>query len=184
MSDPIQQFSAGSQTVGPFFRIGLEWLIDSAPAVSGKNAIRIQGRVLDRDGAPVPDAMLEFWCPAVSSPAGSSESGFPAGFRRAATDAEGNYSVTMHRPLAVAMDDGRSQAPHLLVLVFCRGLLRHLLTRVYLCGQPENTADPVLQAVPPARQNTLLAQPCGDGAETYRWNVILQGPGETVFFAW
>jgi len=82
------------------------------------------------------------------------------------------------------MDDGRAQAPHLLVLVFCRGLLRHLITRVYLAGDPENATDPVLQTVPPARQNTLLARPGGEGTDDYRWDVVLQGPGETVFFAW
>ena len=184
MSDAIKTPSAGSQTVGPFFRIGLEWLIDHAPAGDAESSLRIQGRVLDRDGAPVPDALLEFWSPAASSQAQRASSGFPAGFRRTATDAQGNYSVALPRPLPAAMDDGRAQAPHLLVLVFCRGLLRHLITRVYLAGDPENATDPVLQTVPPARQNTLLARPGGEGTDDYRWDVVLQGPGETVFFAW
>jgi protocatechuate 3,4-dioxygenase alpha subunit len=74
------------------------------------------------------------------------------------------------------------QAPHMLVLVFARGLLRHLISRIYFDGESENSADPVLSAVPAHRRYTLVAQ--SDGQNSFRWNVILQGDDETVFFAW
>jgi protocatechuate 3,4-dioxygenase, alpha subunit len=169
---------AGSQTVGPFFRIGLEYLIERMPETPAGAAITIQGRVLDRDGAPVPDAMLEFW----NSSETSHEAGFPRGFRRAPTNHEGHFSVVMSKPATLALNHGQTQAPHMLVLVFARGLLRHLISRVYFEGEPENESDPVLLAVPPERRRTLIAQ--RDGHKSFRWNVILQGPDETVFFAW
>jgi protocatechuate 3,4-dioxygenase alpha subunit len=167
------QIPAGSQTVGPYFSIGLEYLIERTPALTLETAgtIEIRGRVLDRDGAPVPDAMLEFW----SAPKVGEEEGlFPAGFRRAATDGDGNFSVVM----------ARAPAPHMLVLVFARGLLRHLITRVYFGDGQANQADPVLMTIPQERRATLIAQPDESRANLYRWNVILQGTGETVFFAW
>jgi protocatechuate 3,4-dioxygenase, alpha subunit len=169
---------AGSQTVGPFFRIGLEYLIERVPEIPVDAAITIQGRVLDRHGAPVPDAMLEFW----NSSDTSHEAGFPRGFRRAPTDNDGHFSMVMTRPTVTVFKDEQMQAPHLLVLVFARGLLRHLISRVYFEGEPENESDPVLLAVPPERRNTLIAH--RDGDNYFRWNVVLQGQDETVFFAW
>jgi protocatechuate 3,4-dioxygenase alpha subunit len=170
---------ASSQTVGPFFRIGLERLMDCAPA-NDSAAVTIHGRVLDRDGAPVSDAMLEFWSSVCDGTLSSSA--YPQGFRRAGTDLDGAFTVTSSRPKPIAMEDGSIQAPHLLVLVFARGLLRHLITRVYFDGETANSADSVLLSVPAERRNTLIAQ--GEGADSFRWNVILQGNNETVFFAW
>ena len=162
----------GSQTVGPFFRIGLEHLIDSvAPTErAGLDAITIRGQVLDRDRAPVVDAMLEFWS--------SSDSGFA----RAATDDDGTFCVQMNRPSSITSANGETQAPHMLVLVFARGLLRHLISRVYLSGEPRNGTDPVLSAISAERRHTLIAQSEND--DSFRWDVILQGEYETVFFAW
>lgn len=179
--------STGSQTVGPFFIIGLDDLIDRVSALEeGSSAwISIHGQVLDRDGAAVPDAMLEFWSPVSESAeaqAGSSETGFPAGFRRVATDSNGNFLVTLPRPIQTAVSDGRMQAPHLLVLVFARGLMRHLISRLYFSDELANTSDPVLQGVPIERRGTLVARQ--DSSSSYCWNVILQGQDETVFFAW
>jgi protocatechuate 3,4-dioxygenase alpha subunit len=171
MSVDSVHIPAGSQTVGPYFRIGLDYLIERTPALTLETpgTIEIRGRVSDRDGAPVPDAMLEFWN------AAKVEAGvFPAGFRRAATDADGNFSVVM----------ARVQAPHMLVLVFARGLLRHLVTRVYFGDEQANQGDPVLMTIPQERRATLIAQPDESRAHLYRWDVILQGAGETVFFAW
>lgn len=177
---------ASSQTVGPFFSIGLEYLVDRTPALDADATgnLAIRGRVLDRDGAPVPDAMLEFWnaaTPRDASPS-ASEDKSPDGFRRAATDQEGTFSVVMRRPAVVELENGSMQAPHILVLVFMRGLLRHLISRVYFEGDAGILTDPVLLAIPPARRRTLIAQ--RDGEHAYRWNVILQGTDETVFFAW
>jgi protocatechuate 3,4-dioxygenase, alpha subunit len=169
---------AGSQTVGPFFQIGLEYLNERAPEIPVDEAITIQGKVLDCDGAPVPDAMLEFW----NSSETSHEGGFPRGFRRASTDDDGHFSVAMRKPTTAASKDGQTQVPHLLVLVFARGLLRHLLSRVYFEGEAGNDSDSVLLAVPPERRHTLIAH--RDADNSYRWDVVLQGSDETVFFAW
>jgi protocatechuate 3,4-dioxygenase alpha subunit len=171
---------SGSQTVGPYFSIGLERLIDEAPAVEAAE-IEIRGRVLDCHGAPVSDAMLEFWSMMKD---GASEEGFPAGFRRSATDADGRFSVRIERPSAVAFETRGMQAPHFLVLVFARGLLRHLISRVYFEGEPGNVSDPVLLAVPPERRETLIARRQKSQRDSYVWNVVLQGLDETVFFAW
>ena len=178
------QVPAGSQTVGPYFRIGLEYLMDRAPAieVGAPGTIEIQGRVLDRDGAPVADAMLEFWT--AGSGSTQNQSQYPIGFRRTATDDDGNFAVVITRPEAVALRDGQMQAPHLLALVFARGLLRHLLSRVYFENEPMNVADAVLQQIPAERRGTLIAQRESSSNNSYRWNVVLQGQDETVFFAW
>ena len=180
MSAEPRFIPAGSQTVGPYFRIGLQYLIDRASEVPQANGIFLQGRVLDRDGAPVPDAMLEFWSATVdrTSPADA----LPHGFRRVGTDLDGAFSVAIPKPGAAAIDDELRQAPHWLVLVFARGLLRHLITRVYFDDEPANASDPVLLSVPAERRNTLIAR--RDRNDSYRWDVILQGSNETVFFAW
>jgi protocatechuate 3,4-dioxygenase alpha subunit len=174
---------AGSQTVGPYFRIGLDYLIDRAPAPALDVAqVEIRGQVLDRGGAPVPDAMLEFWATGTAPP--RDHDWYPAGFRRAATDTNGNFAVELTRPAAAPLGDGRLQAPHMLVLVFARGLLRHFLTRVYFEDEPGNAADPVLQGIPAERRGTLMAYRQDQPINSYRWNVVLQGHDETVFFAW
>ncbi len=174
---------SGSQTVGPYFSIGLERLIDEAPKGAAAT-IEICGKVLDRDGAPVPDAMLEFWSTTKDGATGASAEGFPTGFRRSATDADGRFSVRIERPSAVAFEAGTAQAPHLLVLLFARGLLRHLISRVYFEDEPGNAFDPVLLAVPPERRYTLIARQRETQGGSYLWDVVLQGHAETVFFAW
>jgi protocatechuate 3,4-dioxygenase alpha subunit len=185
MTDNSRLIPAGSQTVGPFFCIGLDYLIDRAPVIDADIAgrIEIRGRVLDRDGTPVPDAVLEFWAPrSAASTSGQDE--YPAGFRRTATDTNGNFAVATMRPAAAPLEDGRMQAPHMLVLVFARGLLRHLLTRVYFADEAGNTADTVLQEIPAERRATLIARLETHQTNSYQWNVHLQGQDETVFFAW
>ena len=181
MSRDVKLIPTSSQTVGPYFRIGLDYLLDYQPGEPDTaGSICIRGTVFDRDGAPVPDAMLEFWSaqPAEDhARANGLPSAIPNGFRRAATDLEGNFSIALPRPAIVEM-----QAPHLLVLVFARGLLRNLITRVYFDGEPANLSDPVLLAVPAERSGTLLAQ--REAGNTFCWDVRLQGANETVFFAW
>jgi protocatechuate 3,4-dioxygenase alpha subunit len=185
MTEDSRLIPAGSQTVGPFFRIGLEYLIERGPAldedIAGRTEIR--GRVLDRDGIPVPDAMLEFWAPRITGSTPDQDQ-YPAGFRRTATDINGSFAVGAMRPAAVPLEDGRMHAPHLLVLIFARGLLRHLLTRVYFENEPGNPADPVLQEIPAERRATLIARLENHQTCLYQWDVRLQGQNETVFFAW
>jgi len=177
MSEQTRLTPASSQTVGPYFRIGLQRLVDEAPAIdaSAADVITIRGKALDRDGEPVPDAMLEFWNAGAD---GANHDGYPEGFRRAATDGDGNFSVSVRRPAPVDAGDGRKQSPHLLVLFFCRGLLRHLISRVYFDDEAANPSDPVLLGVPDARRHTLIAR--RETENTYRWDVILQGDEEAT----
>lgn len=188
MSGPAR-IPYGSQTVGPYFTIGLQYLLERTlvPAVDAHHTIEIRGRVVDRDGAAVPDAMLEFWCAATVGDGSDSDgklSGLPVGFRRAMTDDEGRYSVVIERPAPADIGNGRTQAPHILVLVFARGLMRHLLTRVYLGDENGNARDMVLLNVLEERRRTLIARPDDSRAGVYWWDVVLQGKDETVFFVW
>jgi protocatechuate 3,4-dioxygenase alpha subunit len=158
-----------SQTVGPFFGVGLPFEKGEQIVPPGSaGVIRIEGQVLDGNGEPVPDALLEIWQPGT-------------GFGRARTDPEGAFSFMTIKPGATPAPDGRAQAPHLNVTVFARGLLRHLITRVYFPDEMEaNTADPVLNLVEPARRETLIAKSCGG---VLHFDIRLQGERETVFFA-
>jgi protocatechuate 3,4-dioxygenase alpha subunit len=185
MKEDSRLIPAGSQTVGPFFCIGLEYLIDRAPVLNADivGRIEIRGRLLDRDGNPVPDAVLEFWAPRITVPTPDQDQ-YPAGFRRTATGIDGNFAVAAMRPAAAPLENGRIQAPHMLVLVFARGLLRHLLTRVYFDNEPGNAADTVLQQIPAERRATLIARLDNHQTNSYQWDVRLQGENETVFFAW
>jgi protocatechuate 3,4-dioxygenase alpha subunit len=174
---------SSSQTVGPYFRIGQGYLIDRMAELdpSADGNVEIGGAVLDRDGLGVPDAMLEFWS-AVPAARGQQENGIPERFRRVATNDLGNFQVKIRKPVAMKLEDGRIQSPYLMVLVFARGLQRHLISRVYLEGETANEGDPVLQSLPSERRRSLIAKAMGD--TRFRWNVILQGAEETVFFAW
>jgi len=158
-----------SQTVGPFFGVGLPFEKGEQLAPPGSAGVmRIEGQVLDGKGEPVPDALLEIWQPGT-------------GFGRARTDSEGAFSFTAVKPGPVPAPDGPVQAPHFNVTVFARGLLRHLVTRMYFPDETEaNAADPVLNLVEPARRETLIAKHC-DGV--LHFDVRLQGERETVFFA-
>jgi protocatechuate 3,4-dioxygenase alpha subunit len=163
-----------SQTVGPFFHIGLRAV--EAAVRPGASAVTVRGRVTDGAGVAVPDALLEVWAPATPRDADDD-----TGFCRVFTNDDGSFSLTVVRPDAAAAGaDG--QAPHLAVLLFMRGLLRHLITRVYFPDEPSNAADPVLSLVPPQRRDTLVARRASDGSGILEWDVVLQGSHETVFF--
>lgn len=178
-----------SQTLGPFFSIGLRHLVRTdfvGPDAPGVR-LSIEGRVLDGDGKPVDDALLEIWQANAQGeyarPADPHERSRAPGFRgfgRVATDDDGRFRFATIKPGRVPGPAGARQAPHLAVLVGMRGLLRHLLTRLYFPDAPSNAEDPVLQLVPPERRGTLIAKPLG--ADRLEWNVILQGHDETVFF--
>jgi protocatechuate 3,4-dioxygenase, alpha subunit len=188
-----------SQTVGPFFKYGLtpngqyEWndaftgnLVTSD--ASGER-IRVEGRVFDGEGAPVPDAMLEVW-------QADSQGRFAdpqdkralpnakfRGFGRSGTDANGTYVFDTIKPGSVPDPDGKPQAPHILLAVFARGMLRHLYTRIYFADEAANATDPVLALVPGDRRATLIAtREGGNGNAVYRLDLYLQGDNETVFF--
>ena len=170
-----------SQTIGPYFALGLDWpganrLIASA---SAGTAIVIEGRVFDGDGRPVPDALIEIWqADAAGRYHGTAHAAF-RGAGRAAVAADGGFRFETVKPGAVD-DDTVVQAPHINVLVFARGLLLHLHTRIYFADEAAaNAVDPVLTCVPEARRATLIAA-YQDGV--YRFDIRLQGVGETVFF--
>ena len=185
----------GSQTAGPFFRFGLdrpEWSDLTAGGKAAGKTIRIEGRVVDGDGAPVPDALLEIWqANAVGKYAHSGDRQEKPldpnfrGFGRCATDGEGRYHFVTIRPGAVPGRGNAMQAPHVNLRVFARGLLKHVTTRVYFPGEALNATDPVLSTVEDlSRRRTLIADGASaDGSPTvYRFDIVLQGKGETVFF--
>ncbi len=187
---------APSQTVGPFF---LECLLRedarrnalARPETEGVR-IRIEGRVLDGDGAPVPDALVEIWQANArgryrhetdSREAIAIDPGF-IGFGRSGTDETGMFWFETIKPGPVPFDEHTMQAPHVCVMVLARGLLNHLATRLYFSDERANADDPVLQRVPADRRGTLIAQrEAVDGQPAiYRFDIILQGAGETAFF--
>src|SRR5262249_18409178 len=136
--------ATASQTVGPFFRIGMEplYATDLAPGAAGK--VTISGRVLDGDGKPVDDAILEIWQADAQGRhrQGDTTDGF-TGFGRVPTDANGEFRFSTVKPGRVPGPRGELQAPHLVVAVFMRGLLIHLLTRLYFPDEPANAGDAV-----------------------------------------
>jgi protocatechuate 3,4-dioxygenase, alpha subunit len=174
------------QTVGPFFHFALPY--ESGAAVAGASragAITLHGTVYDGEGNGLPDALVEVWQadesgsfveePGIfSAPA---DDGF-RGFGRAATDADGHYSFRTVKPAGVPTQDGATQAPHIAMSVFARGMLRRVVTRVYFDDSPDNESDPLLSSVDEARRATLVATREDGG---YRFDVRLQGDDETVF---
>jgi protocatechuate 3,4-dioxygenase, alpha subunit len=187
-----------SQTVGPFFAYGLDpkgrydWVQTVGndlitPDASGER-IRIEGRVLDGDGAPVNDAMVEIWqADAAGRYAHPADTRRPnakfTGFGRTGTEADGGFAFSTIKPGAVPGPEGKTQAPHILVAVFARGMLRHLYTRIYFADEAGNANDPVLALVPADRRATLTAKR-GEksGQPVYVFDIRLQGADETVFF--
>ena len=190
MSDPEPTIVASaSQTVGPFFHVGparTDHLGRMASADTPGEAMHLRVRVVDGDGAPVDDALVELWQAdaggTFSTPpaAGQEPPGF-SGFGRLATDDDGWCTFETIRPGGETGASGEHQAAHFNVCLFMRGLLRHLYTRIYFAGDPALESDPLLGLVPEARRGTLLAHPCADGT-TLEFTVRLQGDGETAFF--
>lgn len=173
-----------SQTVGPFFHLGLDPLCNTQIGGGARGrGITIHGRVLDGAGDPVPDALLEMWHADASGSYGASPATERAGcFGRVATDDAGAFEIRTIMPGAASGPSGRPQAPHVLVAIFMRGLLRHLVTRIYFEDEPTNAADPILSLVEMARRGTLMATRDSTEGDSYTWDVHLQGPHETVFF--
>jgi protocatechuate 3,4-dioxygenase alpha subunit len=150
-----------SQTIGPFWHVlGESGLSDLTALGASGPRIELVGRVIDGDGAPVSDACIELW---QATPAASDRF---LGWGRCACDPHGGY-----RFVTIAPDPA---APYLAIIVMARGLLKPLWTRVYLA----EVADPLLASLPPARRATLLAR---SEPPAWRWDIRLQGDGETVF---
>lgn len=173
-----------SQTVGPFFGFGLPY--DDGPRVVPEwhpGAVTIHGHVFDGEGEPVPDALVEIWqvdahgLPSAEVGAVRRDRRGFSGFGRSGTDSDGAYWFSTVKPGQMG-----GSAPYAAILVFARGLLKPVATRIYF---PEDTAahanDPVLSAVDPVRRPTLIAAREAD--RQYRFDVRLQGENETVFFA-
>lgn len=196
------------QTIGPFFHYALPWrggadlvaatamgaredLVPAdhfllpgggeGPACDG-DVIEIVGQVLDGAGEPLADALVEIW---QADPSGrycvDRSEGF-IGFGRAATSDDGRFHFRTLKPGPVEDPDHPQQAPHIAIGVSGRGLLKRLVTRLYFDGEAANATDPVLALVPPVRRATLLATRSGEASATWRFDIVLQGDGETVFF--
>ncbi|HEY4420451.1 MAG TPA: protocatechuate 3,4-dioxygenase subunit alpha [Pseudonocardia sp.] len=174
-----------SQTVGPFLSLGLTWLEGHLVVPQGTpRAVRISGVLTDGAGAPVVDGLVETWQADADGrfdhpddPRGATGSGF-RGFGRCATDAEGRFEILTVKPGAI----GDGQAPHIDVTVLARGLLDRVVTRIYFPDEPAaNAADPLLASLPPERAATLVAQEAGP--DELRFDIRLQGDGETVFLS-
>jgi protocatechuate 3,4-dioxygenase, alpha subunit len=150
-----------SQTVGPFFEFGLCVRAENEPVATGEpDAVRIEGWVLDGEGAPVPDALVEIWPP----------------WARCGTSADGGFRFVTRRPDALP-----GQAPHLAVLIFARGLLKPVLTRIYFPDEPANVDDPVLAGMRDDERASVIA--VAQKGALLRFDVRLQGARQTAFFS-
>lgn len=170
-----------SQTVGPYFAYGLvpeQYGFDLKSAFPTRliepddpaPRVTLTGQVLDGDGEPIHDAMLEFWLERDGEPPAMCRIG-------TGTDPRFRYIVDLPRPQA----KGSSEAPHADIIVTARGMLLHAITRVYFGDEEKaNAADATLAALPPARRHTLIARPLSP--QHYHFDIRLQGKDETVFF--
>jgi protocatechuate 3,4-dioxygenase, alpha subunit len=173
------------QTVGPFFHYALPY--DTGPRLvpdDAPGAVRLSGTVLDGEGQPVPDALVEIWQAGPDGkfcerPGVYDEPGEFRGFGRCDTDADGQYHFVTLKPAGVPTLDGTPQAPHIAMSVFARGMLRRLVTRVYFDDEAQaNAEDPLLRGLEADRAPTLVAGSVEGG---YRFDVRIQGDQETVF---
>ena len=180
-----------SQTVGPYYLIGLDWGEDGkyafAPDTPG--LFKVYGYVIDGNGDPIPDSLIETWQADADGrfdhpddPRGvvARDGRSGTGFGRSNSDEDGGWSVFTVKPGTFPDADGNTEAPHLIVHVFARGMLAGITTRIYFEDEAEaNAADPVLARVPEDRRDTLIAKKTEDG---YRLDIHVQGAEETVFF--
>jgi protocatechuate 3,4-dioxygenase alpha subunit len=183
--------TTASQTVGPYLHIGMTWLICDNLAAAGVagEPITIAGRVTDGDGKPVNDALVEIWqANSHGRYAHPDDTGTaplePAfrGFGRVPTGEDGGFRFTTIKPGRVPAPGRGLQAPHINVTIFMRGMLKHLITRIYFPGDSSNDDDVVLQSVPAARRTTLIAKAAAGKPFALTFDVRLQGESETVFF--
>ncbi len=175
-----------SQTVGPYFGFALPWADGPFVVPEGSaGAIRIEGRLTDGKGDAVPDALLEIWQAGPDGhfdhPDDPDRNEDFRGFGRCPTDDDGRFFFVTRKPGRVPGPGGEPQAPHIDVSVFSRGLLKRLVTRIYFDDESgANETDPILALVEdPAARATLIAARMDGG---YRFDIRMQGDGETVFF--
>ena len=182
-----------SQTVGPFYSIGLTaktMNVLATDATEGQR-IRIEGGVFDGDGKPIPDAMVEIWQAnsygRYNHPDDKQEKPLDStftGWGRSGTDDKCFYNFETVKPGPVPGADDSVQAPHINVVIFARGMLLHAYTRMYFADEPANANDPVLNSIKnKKRRRSLIASPGMENGKTvYRFDIRLQGENETVFF--
>jgi len=182
-----------SQTVGPYFAIGLPWPEGPHAVTEGTDgAVTITGSVYDGAGAPVPDHLIEIWqadpegrFADVHGYGGASEMAGFRGFARYGVETgDGSFEILTVKPGRVKGPRDALMAPHLAVTIMARGMLNRCVTRIYFGDEPEaNAEDPILALVPAERRDTLIAGVGGgEFNRGYRFDIRLQGPGETVFF--
>lgn len=193
-----------SQTAGPYVHIGTNpnWveitgvyekdlgLVLVGPQAKGER-ILIEGQLFDGAGSPVRDALIEIWQADAdglhASPKetrGTADPDFTGWGRLPTDEKDGSFRFETVKPGVVPLPDGRRQAPHVTVWIAARGINVGLHTRLYFEDEAEaNAADPLLQRIPePARRDTLIAKrSMRDGLTVYRFDIRLQGDGETVF---
>jgi protocatechuate 3,4-dioxygenase alpha subunit len=178
-------------TVGPFFRLLVRHRTEDTDTLVTEGTrgrrITIEGRLLDGNGAPIDDGLIEIWQADADGhyrhpedPRHESTDATFGGFGRVATGPPGQFTFHTIKPGAVAGPGGRPQAPHILLGVMARGIMSRCWTRIYFDDEPGNAGDAVLQHVPEDRRATLLARSIGDNR--YRFDIVIQGEGETVFF--
>jgi protocatechuate 3,4-dioxygenase, alpha subunit len=184
-----------SQTVGPFFHYMMTphaydvpelFVTDLTDGTGFTDTLRIEGRMLDADGVPMTDVLLEIWQADAAGTYATTEATLEGnrrpfhGFGRCDSDKTGAFRFTTIKPGRVPGADGKQQAPHIAVTVLGRGLLKHLTTRFYFEGDPANAEDAVLKLVPAGRRETLMLKRGADGI--WRCDIRLGGDQETVFF--
>ena len=182
-----------SQTVGPFYALGLTQKtmnVLASDATQGEK-IRIEGYVFDGDGEPVPDAMVEIWqanaAGRYNHPDDKQEKPLDPsflGWGRSGTDKTGGFSFKTIKPGPVPGPDDSVQAPHINVTVFARGMLVHAYTRIYFGDEQANETDRLLTSIKNKgrRQTLIAAREEKNGEPVYRFDIRLQGENETVFF--
>jgi protocatechuate 3,4-dioxygenase alpha subunit len=188
-------YMTASQTVGPFLHIGLDGLNTDnlvGEGVTGERIV-IEGRLFDGSGQPVTDGLIEIWQANAhgkyAHPDDTRDLPLEPGFRgfgRMPTDGDGAFRFTTVKPGRVPGPGGKPQAPHIVVSVLSRGLIKRLATRIYFPDEPGNADDMVLNQVPAERRSTLIARRVPGREGVLEWNVVIQGEangqGETVFF--
>ncbi|MGA8870714.1 MAG: protocatechuate 3,4-dioxygenase subunit alpha [Candidatus Acidiferrales bacterium] len=180
------------QTVGPYFAISLTGG-HSVEHIAGPNTkgerVKLMCAMFDGEGQGVDEALIEIWQANADGkynhpddPQDKPVDPDFLGFGRQATDENGVCVFETIKPGHVPGPDGTMQAPHLVVSVLARGILRRLPTRIYFAGDPANEKDPVLALVPKERRETLMAQPVAGQPGAWRFDIHLSGENETVFF--
>jgi protocatechuate 3,4-dioxygenase alpha subunit len=183
---------SGWATIGPFFHSVMPWKEGgrmAKPETKGER-ITILGRVLDAEGKPINDAMIELWQANAAGRYDHPEDEGPGeldpsfqGFGRVAADAQGYFTVETIKPGRVRGLGNSLQAPHIEISIFARGVLKRLVTRLYFVGDPANDSDPVLGLIEEGqRRSTIMAVQDPEKPSRWLFTLHLGGPNETVFF--